>query len=161
MQRVGRSWASCLYLWASMLWHALAFPKCFGGVCCRHWCFWYVAQQRVIACCTVTVLSVGVDLLECAQIPCILIDHHYYHKWLIPALNIVLYNATTQHGGGAQLYGEEPWWFYPQNLALNFNIVLPLAVISIPVCNSAQHNRLKENATNQSILLCTVRTAVS
>ena len=67
------------------------------------------------------------------QLPCIAVDYLYYNKLVVPLLNIVLYNSTTQHGGGAQLYGEEPWWFYLLNLALNFNVALPLAIVSVPV----------------------------
>lgn len=46
--------------------------------------------------------------------------------------NIVQYNIFGGEGRGPDLYGTEPWYFYIQNLLLNFNILLPLALLSLP-----------------------------
>lgn len=48
-------------------------------------------------------------------------------------LNIVLYNVFGGAGKGPDIYGTEPWWFYLANLALNFNVLLPLALLSVPL----------------------------
>ena len=61
-------------------------------------------------------------------IPSVLVDHHYYHKWLVAVLNIALYNSNTT-SGGATLYGVAPTSYYLLNLTLNFNLMLPLALL--------------------------------
>ena len=61
-------------------------------------------------------------------IPSILIDHHYYSQYLIAVVNIALYNSNTTTGG-ATLYGTAPASFYLANLTLNFNLILPLALL--------------------------------
>ncbi|RHZ34541.1 hypothetical protein DYB37_006591 [Aphanomyces astaci] len=58
------------------------------------------------------------------------VNYHYYHKLVLPALNIVLYNVLSS---GSELYGTEPWHFYAQNLALNFNVAAVLAALSAPM----------------------------
>ena len=50
---------------------------------------------------------------------------------MLPTLNIVLYNVFTSHG--PDLYGTEPWTYYLFNGVLNFNIMFPAALISVPV----------------------------
>lgn len=44
-----------------------------------------------------------------------------------------MYNVFGGAGKGPDIYGTEPWWFYLANLALNFNILLPLALLSAPL----------------------------
>jgi alpha-1,2-mannosyltransferase len=48
-------------------------------------------------------------------------------------LNIVLYNIFAGSSKGPDIYGTEPWHFYIRNLALNFNIWLPLALAAHPL----------------------------
>ena len=48
-------------------------------------------------------------------------------------LNIVFYNVFSGPGKGPEIYGTEPWWFYFANLALNFNIMLPLGLLCAPL----------------------------
>lgn len=60
-------------------------------------------------------------------------DYVAYRKFEIIPLNIVLYNVFSGEGKGPDIYGTEPWWFYMANLALNFNILLPLALASAPL----------------------------
>lgn len=45
--------------------------------------------------------------------------------------NIISYNLFSS-GRGPDLYGTSPWHFYFLNLLLNFNILLPLALLSLP-----------------------------
>ena len=49
--------------------------------------------------------------------------------------NLVLYNVLGSGGGGegANLYGVEPWSFYPRNLVLNWGVVAPLGVCSAAI----------------------------
>jgi len=60
-----------------------------------------------------------------------LVDSYYYGKNVIAPLNIILYNVFSPHG--PTLYGVEPASFYVKNLFLNFNILFPLAIISLPL----------------------------
>lgn len=46
--------------------------------------------------------------------------------------NIIRYNIFGGSERGPNLYGTEPWSFYILNLILNFNILFPLALLSIP-----------------------------
>lgn len=57
-------------------------------------------------------------------------DSWAYGKPTFPTLNIVLYNLFS--GKGPELYGTEPSTFYLANLFLNFNLALPLALLSLP-----------------------------
>lgn len=61
------------------------------------------------------------------------VDSAAYRKLEIIPLNIVLYNVFGGEGRGPAIYGTEPWWFYIANLALNFNLLLPLALVSAPL----------------------------
>jgi alpha-1,2-mannosyltransferase len=44
----------------------------------------------------------------------------------------VRYNVFPDPSRGPNLYGTEPWHFYLVNLSLNFNILLPMALFSLP-----------------------------
>jgi alpha-1,2-mannosyltransferase len=56
-----------------------------------------------------------------------------YGRLVFPNLNIVLYNVFSRSSDtGPGLYGTEPTTFYLANLFLNFNYLLPLALLSLP-----------------------------
>ena len=57
-----------------------------------------------------------------------LVDAHYYGKVLFPLWNLFFYNSTN---GGPELYGVEDFTFYLKNLALNFSLLLPFALLGI------------------------------
>jgi alpha-1,2-mannosyltransferase len=61
-----------------------------------------------------------------------IIDSFFYGRWVVPPWNIVKYNVLNGAGNdaGSELYGTEPWYFYLLNLALNFNLLLPLSLLS-------------------------------
>ncbi|KAI0274963.1 asparagine-linked glycosylation 9 protein isoform a [Gloeopeniophorella convolvens] len=65
-------------------------------------------------------------------VPIMLIDTYYYGKVTAVFWNIVKYNVFPDAARGPGLYGTEPWYFYLLNLGLNFNILLPLALLSLP-----------------------------
>lgn len=65
-------------------------------------------------------------------IPIIGIDSLAYGKLAIVPWNIVRYNIFGGSERGPGLYGTAPWSFYLNNLVLNFNGILPLALISLP-----------------------------
>ncbi|KZV76391.1 glycosyltransferase family 22 protein [Peniophora sp. CONT] len=65
-------------------------------------------------------------------IPVFAIDTYFYGEQTIVPWNIVKYNVFPDAERGPGLYGTEPWYFYIFNLLLNFNIVLPLALMSLP-----------------------------
>ena len=48
-------------------------------------------------------------------------------------MNLIRYNLFPTAGAGPELYGTEPWYFYILNGLLNFNIVFPLAFLSLPM----------------------------
>ena len=66
------------------------------------------------------------------QIPVIGIDSLAYGKLVIVPWNIVRYNIFGGSERGPDLYGTAPWNFYLNNLVLNFNCILPLALVSLP-----------------------------
>ena len=66
------------------------------------------------------------------QVPVIGIDSLAYGKFVIVPWNIVRYNIFGGSERGPDLYGTSPWYFYVNNLVLNFNCILPLALVSLP-----------------------------
>ncbi|CAD5122594.1 DgyrCDS11006 [Dimorphilus gyrociliatus] len=87
-----------------------------------------IAVSAIVAWPFAALLGVGIAI---DIVPVILIDSHFYGKWVVAPLNIVLYNIFTEHG--PDLYGVEPWYYYIINGFLNFNIAFPLAIISLPI----------------------------
>ncbi|OWY94351.1 Alpha mannosyltransferase, partial [Phytophthora megakarya] len=57
----------------------------------------------------------------------LVVNFHYYQRWVLPAWNIVVYNVLSTETDST-LYGTEPLSYYLLNLALNFNVVALLAV---------------------------------
>lgn len=70
--------------------------------------------------------------LTSCQIPVVLIDTIAYGKLVVVPWNIIKYNIFGGTERGPELYGSEPWYFYIFNLILNFNILIPLALLSLP-----------------------------
>ena len=67
------------------------------------------------------------------QLPLIAIDSWAYGRLVFPNFNIVLYNVLSRSSSaGPDIYGTEPATFYLANLFLNFNYLLPLALLSYP-----------------------------
>ncbi|KAJ6502660.1 glycosyltransferase family 22 protein [Mycena vulgaris] len=65
-------------------------------------------------------------------VPVIAIDSIAYGKLAIVPWNIVKYNIFGGTERGPDLYGTSPWNFYLLNLILNFNVLTPFAMISLP-----------------------------
>lgn len=61
--------------------------------------------------------------------PSVIVDTFMYGRLVIAPAQIVLYNVFNQ-SGGPELYGVEPWYFYLINGFLNFNFILPLALVA-------------------------------
>uniref|UniRef100_A0A5S6Q9A6 Mannosyltransferase n=1 Tax=Trichuris muris TaxID=70415 RepID=A0A5S6Q9A6_TRIMR len=59
------------------------------------------------------------------------VDSYFYGKITVTPLNIVLYNVFSEYG--PELYGVEPFSYYPKNLLLNWNIAFPLALMCTPL----------------------------
>lgn len=68
----------------------------------------------------------------CLQVPVITIDSWAYGKFTVVPWNIIKYNIFGGAQRGPDLYGTSPWHYYLSNLLLNFNYMLPLALISWP-----------------------------
>ena len=64
-------------------------------------------------------------------VPSVLIDYAFYRRWVFPSLNAVMYNVFGGEERSSNLYGTEPWTYYPANLVLNMNIAFPLAVLGL------------------------------
>lgn len=60
------------------------------------------------------------------------VDSLAYGRLTVVPWNIVKYNIFGGSERGPDLYGTEPWYFYVFNLLLNFNILVPLALASLP-----------------------------
>lgn len=82
------------------------------------------AQKRLSTLVGAIVVAAGI------AIPVILVDSWAYGRLAFPSLNIILYNVFGNLG--PDLYGTESFTYYFKNLFLNFNFLLPLALISLP-----------------------------
>ncbi|KAJ7361402.1 glycosyltransferase family 22 protein [Mycena albidolilacea] len=65
-------------------------------------------------------------------IPVVAIDSIAYGKLAIVPWNIIKYNIFGGAERGPDLYGTSPWNFYLLNLILNFNVLTPFALLSLP-----------------------------
>lgn len=67
--------------------------------------------------------------------PIVAVDSVFYKKLVVVPWNIVAYNVF-QAGAetGPDIFGTEPWTYYVLNLLMNFNILFPLALLSLPLC---------------------------
>ncbi|KAJ1987261.1 mannosyltransferase [Coemansia spiralis] len=66
-------------------------------------------------------------------LPMVLVDSWHYGRLVIAPWNQVSYNVLGHLGGSSQLYGTEPWYFYFKNGLINGNIVMLLALLSLPM----------------------------
>ena len=66
------------------------------------------------------------------QIPVIAMDTLFYGKLAVVPWNIVHYNVFPDSSRGPELYGTEPVHFYLSNLLLNFNVLVPFALLALP-----------------------------
>ena len=66
------------------------------------------------------------------QVPVIAMDTLFYGKLTVVPWNIVKYNVFPDSQRGPELYGTEPVHFYLFNLLLNFNVLVPFALFSLP-----------------------------
>ncbi|KAF5388589.1 hypothetical protein D9757_004689 [Collybiopsis confluens] len=64
-------------------------------------------------------------------VPVIGIDSMAYGRLSLVPFNIVKYNILSSDRG-PDLYGTSPWTFYFLNLLLNFNVILPFALLALP-----------------------------
>ncbi|KAG6337066.1 hypothetical protein ID866_2019 [Astraeus odoratus] len=65
-------------------------------------------------------------------VPVIAVDSVAYGRWTLVPWNIIRYNIFGGAERGPDLYGTSPWHFYVMNLLLNFNILVVLALASLP-----------------------------
>ncbi|KAH9950929.1 glycosyltransferase family 22 protein [Amylocystis lapponica] len=65
-------------------------------------------------------------------IPVIALDTLFYGKLTLVPWNIIKYNVFPDAQRGPELYGTESVFFYLSNLLLNFNVIVPLALLSLP-----------------------------
>ena len=60
------------------------------------------------------------------------LDTLAYGRLAIVPWNIIRYNIFGGSERGPELYGTSPWNFYFLNLLLNFNVLTPFALLSLP-----------------------------
>ncbi|WVQ93059.1 hypothetical protein IAU59_000123 [Kwoniella sp. CBS 9459] len=77
-----------------------------------------------------TILTAAVGSAVVVAVPVVLVDSWAYGRLTFPTLNIVTYNLFSSNG--PDLYGTSPPTFYLANLFLNFNFLLPFALLSLP-----------------------------
>lgn len=59
------------------------------------------------------------------------VDSYFYGRVIHVPFNLVRYNVLgASESAGPDIFGTEPWWYYLANLALNFNIIGLLALLS-------------------------------
>ncbi|KAJ1725862.1 mannosyltransferase [Coemansia biformis] len=61
------------------------------------------------------------------------VDSWYYRRLVVAPWNQITYNILGSHGGTSSLFGTEPWHFYIKNGLVNANIVMVLALASLPL----------------------------
>ncbi|KAG7830846.1 hypothetical protein KL920_001437 [Ogataea angusta] len=82
------------------------------------------------------------------------IDTLFYRETSFVPLNIVLYNVLySDEKTGPNIFGTEPLTYYIYNLLLNFNFVLPLAVLGILSPVAFEKFNLKQIKTVQAPIL--------
>ncbi|KAI0962404.1 hypothetical protein AcV7_001253 [Taiwanofungus camphoratus] len=82
-------------------------------------------------------------------IPVIALDTLFYGRLTVVLWNIIKYNVFPDAQRGPGLYGTEPANFYLSNLLLNFNVLVPLALLALPalaVTYRVDRKRLGERA---------------
>ncbi|TDL28050.1 asparagine-linked glycosylation 9 protein isoform a [Rickenella mellea] len=84
-------------------------------------------------------------------IPVIGLDSLAYGRLTVVPWNIIKYNIFGGSERGPDLYGTEPWHFYISNLVVNFNLLAPLALLSLPalVLTSVVDNKRLGGPTNR------------
>ncbi|KAI0756565.1 asparagine-linked glycosylation 9 protein isoform a [Daedaleopsis nitida] len=65
-------------------------------------------------------------------VPVVALDTLFYGKLSIVPWNIISYNVFPDPQRGPELYGTEPVHFYLSNLLLNFNVLVPFALLALP-----------------------------
>jgi alpha-1,2-mannosyltransferase len=80
----------------------------------------------------VTRLAQAVAVSALLVVPVVALDSLFYGRLTVTPWNIIQYNVFPDAKRGPNLYGTEPWSFYFLNLGLNFNVLLPLALASLP-----------------------------
>ena len=59
-------------------------------------------------------------------------DTLFYGELTVVPWNIISYNVFPDAERGPDLYGTEPAHFYISNLLLNFNVLVPFALLALP-----------------------------
>ncbi|GJQ08299.1 hypothetical protein GpartN1_g90.t1 [Galdieria partita] len=66
-------------------------------------------------------------------LPLFIVDSYFYGRPSVAPLQLILYNVFPKKGKGSELFGVEPWYYYILNLFLNFNIILLLPLVFMPI----------------------------
>lgn len=91
---------------------------------------------RIVLLCTVVFTAIMIALIS--------VDSYIYNRtMLFVPFNIVLYNVFSLEGEGPEIFGEEPFSYYPKNLFLNFNIVVILGYFGAAANPAFFKNRIR------------------
>ncbi|KAJ2746803.1 hypothetical protein GGI20_001034 [Coemansia sp. BCRC 34301] len=77
-------------------------------------------------------MAIGAGTLAATAGAAALIDSWHYGSVVVAGWNQISYNVLGR-GGDSALYGTEPWYFYVKNGLLNANLVMALALVSLPL----------------------------
>ncbi|KAJ2442824.1 hypothetical protein GGF42_006831 [Coemansia sp. RSA 2424] len=77
-------------------------------------------------------VAIGTSALVVTVGAAAVIDSRYYGSVAVAGWNQIAYNVLGL-GGDSTLYGTEPWHFYIKNGLLNANLVMILALLSLPL----------------------------
>ncbi|KAH9897963.1 glycosyltransferase family 22 protein [Cubamyces lactineus] len=100
---------------------------------------WFIGRWKRMA------TSTGVAAL--LVIPVVALDTLFYGKITVVPWNIVKYNVFPDSQRGPELYGTEPAHFYLANMLLNFNVLVPFALLAFPalaITHKVDNKRLGE-----------------
>ncbi|KAJ1898258.1 mannosyltransferase [Kickxella alabastrina] len=96
-----------------------------SGSSCNIGVWWRLRRIAVLALTGAAVSALALGAM-------VLVDSQYYGHTVVAAWNQVAYNVLGG-GPGSELYGTEPWYFYIKNGLVNANIVMILALASLPL----------------------------
>lgn len=83
--------------------------------------------SRWIRAATISAVIIGSILILITAV-----DSLVFHKFAVVPFNIVAYNVLfTDADVGPDIFGTEPWTYYILNGLLNFNLIFPIAFLSI------------------------------
>ena len=112
------------------------------------WSLWMAGRLKEFV---LAALLISMYLL----LPMLILDYHYYGRITLAQLNLIFYNVfRMEEGGGPDLYGTEPWYFYLVNCLLHFHVWFLFSLAAYPLARIAgrRYYTAPSNVTARSFL---------